>query len=246
MQVLLTSKYSPIAQGVAKRAQTLKGLVILYVDNADLKTRILNDETLAIRSVPTFLILKGDGVVEKYEGERAGMKIDQIIEESSKIQSIQSIQSQTTPSLEVSQIQHSVPVDLNPLPISPGVGASGTETSRESHPVLVKSGSAESAERDASEAARVSLPETPVTDILDLDSSTDAELPLQEIKQTSLVQEEDNDDEPDSSSDDPRSNENGMPVRKSSKIGSIAAEMMKQRDEMNAKQGRPGAAPLPR
>ena len=244
MQVLLTSKYSPIAQRVAKRAQTLKGMVILYVDNADLKTRILNDETLAIRSVPTFLILKGDGVVEKYEGERAGMKIDQIIEESSKIQSIQS--SQTTPSLEVSQIQHPVPVDLNPLPISPGVGASGSETSRESHPVLVKSGSAESAERDASEAARVSLPETPVTDILDLDSSSDGELPLQEIKQTSLVPEEDNDDEPDSSSDDPRSNENGMPVRKSSKIGSIAAEMMKQRDEMNAKQGRPGAAPLPR
>ena len=88
--VLLYSKYSPQSQKLVTALQqspvdigAIMGLTLVCIDNEDVRTKIQKATSVDVNSVPTVLLVYQDGGVEKYEGERAFLWSQQIIQQFS-------------------------------------------------------------------------------------------------------------------------------------------------------------------
>lgn len=85
--ILFISKYSNNSDKFMKYAQqtdanllSILNIQIVYVDNQDIHSRILDDNNANITIVPTILCAYPDGTVEKYEGKNAFEWASQLIE----------------------------------------------------------------------------------------------------------------------------------------------------------------------
>lgn len=80
--VLLYSKYSPYCKQITTMLEQSKvqiPLQPLCIDNEKIRSRIINNPDIEIKSVPTILLLFQDGGVEKYEGGTAFNWVEEII-----------------------------------------------------------------------------------------------------------------------------------------------------------------------
>lgn len=86
--VLLYSKYSPQSQKLVTALQgapvdlgAAMGLTLVCIDNEDIRAKIQRATSVEVTSVPTILLVYQDGGVEKYEGNRAFLWAQQIIQQ---------------------------------------------------------------------------------------------------------------------------------------------------------------------
>ncbi len=86
--VLLYSKYSPRCKQIVGALHTAPvnlmsviGLTLVCVDNEDIRSKIQSATSVEVSSVPTVLMVYNNGGVEKYEGERAFMWVDQTVKQ---------------------------------------------------------------------------------------------------------------------------------------------------------------------
>ena len=71
-QVLFWSKYSSHSKKlITLMNQYNAHIEKVCVDNSDIRNRILNDKRITISVVPTILAVYTNGIIEKYEGEKA-------------------------------------------------------------------------------------------------------------------------------------------------------------------------------
>ena len=79
--ILLYSKYSRSCLRILDRVDDLKNIIslnIVCIDNKNIRKRICSSKTFEISKVPCLLILNGD-TVEKYEGEKVFLWMDEIV-----------------------------------------------------------------------------------------------------------------------------------------------------------------------
>ena len=66
--LLLYSKFSEASREVLEMAAKVPDVRPICVDDKRIRELILRDERLAVRLVPTILVVRDGGLVEKYEG----------------------------------------------------------------------------------------------------------------------------------------------------------------------------------
>ena len=116
--ILLYSKYSKSCLSILDTVNELNSFLtinLVCIDNKEIRKRICGSKSFEITKVPCLLILN-DGTVEKYEGEKVFLWVNQVADnfknsqsQSQKSQPQQSQQQQQQPQPQQSQPQQSQP-----------------------------------------------------------------------------------------------------------------------------------------
>ena len=211
-QVLLYSKYSQSCMQLLSTMERLgANISMVCLDNQEVRKRVMNDSRLKITVVPTLLSLYDSGVVEKYEGQ----KVLELL-----LQAFEGVTRQETSSSKV---------ELTTLEEEP------TTEERVELPQLQSEEVPNFADRMTRKKAKQEQPrkeentEEQRTNILDLDAADDrTEQP------PAPSSSQDTDGENDTSIDGRQDTSTNLPIKASSGVNSLAAQMAKEREQHQA------------
>ena len=107
--ILLYSKYSRSCLRLLDTIEELNSVMqfgLVCIDNKDIRKRICSSKSFEVTKVPCMLILGQDGTVEKYDGEKVFLWVNEVLNNIKKQSQSQS-QSQSQPQPQPQpQIQH--------------------------------------------------------------------------------------------------------------------------------------------
>jgi len=213
-QVLLYSKYSQSCMQLLSTMERLgANISMVCLDNQEVRKRVMNDSRLKITVVPTLLSLYDSGVVEKYEGQ----KVLELL-----LQAFEGVTRRETSSSKV---------ELTTLEEE----EEPTTEERVELPQLQSEEAPNFADRMTRKKAKQEQPrkvenkEEQRTNILDLDAADDRTEPISTPRSS-----QDTDGENDTSTDGRQDTSQNLPIKASSGISSLAAQMAKEREQHQA------------
>lgn len=207
-QVLLYSKYS---ESCRQLLQTMErygaNIAMVCLDNKEVRQRVMNDKRLTITVVPTLLSLYDTGVVEKYEGSKV---MELLLSSFEKINQQKQVTIPKPPQEPVEQktIIEESPGDTN------WAERMTTKVAKQEPPAILKPPDETSEKR---------------TNILDLDAETNTD----ESPPVTLPPP-DNDSLESSDENNERGHGENLPIKQSSGVNALAAQMAKERESQQA------------
>lgn len=219
-QVLFWSKYSANSKKLINLMNQYDAKIeSVCIDNETVRKRLVNDKKIGISVVPTILALYQNGVIEKYEGEKAFELFYEAFSNGSGATSDRSVPTPTPRAkIQMKEI---------PAPTCEGMN----EVSEIEKPVVAK-------KSDKSDY-------TPQSLIKKSEEDSKGQSSLDDLNGDDLFTAETN--EKDDNEDTQEENETGrgdastsnLPIKSSNKLSSIAANIAASRDQMDASMPRP-------
>ena len=212
-QVLFWSKYSPHCKKLIDLMNQLNANITkCCIDNNDMRKRVAADTRIKIKVVPTILSIYDNGIIEKYEGEKAFDLLYEafparIVPKSSNIVKYSSSDKKLHPTpIRIKHVSKDNPTNLNPPPQSIDETLSSTPSTSTS---------------TSTSTSMTSIDDLGGEDLFT--SSSPAESGL--VGNTGDYERE-----------DPHEN---LPVKAKSNLSSIAADIAKNRDILDSSIPRP-------
>lgn len=206
-QVLLYSKYSESCRQLLQTMERFgANIAMVCLDNKEVRQRVMNDKRLNITVVPTLLSLYDTGVVEKYEGSKVMELLLNSFEKINQQKQVTIPEPPQAPAEQKTIIEES-PGDTN------WAERMTTKVAKQEPPAVRKP-------PEASEKH---------TNILDLDAETNnTESPPVTLPPPVSNSPESSDENKD------RGQGENLPIKQSSGVSALAAQMAKERESQQA------------
>jgi len=212
-QVLFWSKYSTHCKKLIDLInQHEANITKCCIDNNDMRKRLAADTRIKIKVVPTILSIYENGIIEKYEGEKAFELLYEAfptprVPKSDNIVKYSPIKKTSPPPIRIKQESNDIPINLPPPPQSIGEPVSPPTPSTPSTP-------------------------PPTSSMTSLDDLGDEDL----FTSSSPTESGRTGDIGDYEREDPPAN---LPVKAKGNLSSIAADIAKNRDMLDSSIPRP-------
>jgi len=212
-QVLFWSKYSANSKKIINLMNQYNAKIeSICIDNEEVRKRIAKDKKIGISVVPTILALYQNGVIEKYEGEKAFELL------------YAAFPMKPTPS--PGKPSAVIKIEQPPAPSCEGMGIDTREpapVSKKENPKKPKYVPQSLNKKDDKESGLSSLDDLVGDDLFTAESSGDSNDDTQEDNETGRGD----------------ASTNNLPIKPTSKLSSIAANIAASRDQMDASMPRP-------